>query len=65
MNILNQHIEQITKICESNDVNILFAFGSVNSEGFDSESDIDFIVEIDDIDPISYADKYFNLKFQL
>ena len=46
MNILNQHIEQIAKICESNGVNILFAFGSANSERFGSDSDIDFVVEI-------------------
>lgn len=58
-------MEQIKEICELNNVSALFAFGSVTSNMFDSESDIDLIVEIDDNDPISYSDKYFNLKFQL
>jgi predicted nucleotidyltransferase len=65
MNILDQHIDQITKLCELNEVDSLFAFGSVLTNKFRSDSDIDLVVEIDDNDPISYTDKYFNLKFQL
>jgi uncharacterized protein len=65
MKILNQHKEQILKLCELNRVSSLFAFGSVTTDKFGPESDIDLVVEIDDIDPISYSDKYFNLKFQL
>jgi uncharacterized protein len=65
MDILNQHIEQIKKLCEINTVRSLFAFGSVTTDKFSPESDIDLVVDIDDNDPISYSDKYFNLKFQL
>lgn len=65
MNILNQYIDKIIKLCEINKVNALFAFGSVTSEKFRPESDIDFVVDIKDNDPISYSEKYFNLKFQL
>ena len=65
MKILNQHINQIRKLCELNKVRALFAFGSVTTNKFRSDSDIDLVVDIDDNDPISYADKYFNLKFQL
>ena len=65
MNILNQHIDQIKKLCELNKVSSLFAFGSVTTDNFRPDSDIDLVVEIDDIDPISYSEKYFNLKFQL
>lgn len=65
MNILTQHIDQINKLCESNSVRNLFSFGSVNSNRFTIKSDIDLVVEIDDNDPISYAEKYFNLKFKL
>lgn len=65
MEILNEHIEQINKLCELNEVRALFAFGSVTTGKFKSDSDIDLVVDIDDNDPISYADKYFNLKFQL
>lgn len=48
-----------------NSVSSLFAFGSITTDKFKPDSDIDLIVEIEDNDPISYADKYFNLKFQL
>ena len=65
MNILNQHIEQIRELCDLNEVNRLFAFGSITTDRFAPDSDIDLLVDIIDDDPISYSDKYFNLKFQL
>jgi len=65
MKILNQNIEEIKRLCELNTVRALFAFGSVTTDKFNKESDIDLVVDIDDKDPISYSDKYFNLKFQL
>jgi len=65
MTELNQHITQIKQLCDSNKVKSLFAFGSVTANKLKSDSDIDLIVEIDDNDPISYSDHYFNLKFQL
>lgn len=65
MNVLDQHIDQIKRLCELNKVSTLFAFGSVTTDKFRPDSDIDLVVQIDDNDPISYSDKYFNLKFQL
>lgn len=65
MNVLNQHVDQIKRLCELNKASTLFAFGSVTTDKFKPDSDIDLVVEIDDNDPISYSDKYFNLKFQL
>lgn len=65
MKILNQHIDQIRRLCELNTVKTLFAFGSITTDKFNTESDIDLVVDIEDNDPISYSDKYFNLKFQL
>jgi len=65
MNIINSNIEQIKFICKSSHVKSLFLFGSHVKDNFNEESDIDLIVEIEDNDPLSYADKYFNLKFKL
>ena len=65
MKILNQHLDQIKILCELNKVVSLFAFGSVTTDKFGPDSDIDLVVEIEDNDPISYADNYFNLKFKL
>jgi predicted nucleotidyltransferase len=62
---LNDHIEQINKLCSEHNVRSLFAFGSVVSDNLTDESDIDLIVDIDSQDPIDYSDNYFDLKFQL
>ncbi|QCX01523.1 hypothetical protein FGM00_15935 [Aggregatimonas sangjinii] len=65
MNQINEHIDQINKLCISNGVKSLFAFGSVLKNQLRTDSDIDLVVDIDDNDPFSYSDKYFNLKFNL
>ena len=65
MNLLTKHIDQIRKLCGSNKVRSLFAFGSVLTDDFRVDSDIDLVVDIDEKDPLSYSDSYFNLKFQL
>jgi len=43
----------------------LYAFGSVLTNRFNIDSDIDMIVDIDSKNPLEYADCYFNLKFSL
>ena len=65
MKEINRHIDQINKLCDSNKVKSLFAFGSVIKDKLTPESDIDFLVDIDAQDPLSYSDKYFDLKFNL
>ena len=65
MKVISEHIDQIIQLCEINKVRSLFVFGSAITDKFNSDSDIDLVVEIDENDPISYSDKYFNLKFQL
>lgn len=65
MNIVYQNIDQISDLCAKHRVAKLFVFGSVLSEKFKSDSDIDLIVDFKDIDIYDYADNYFNLKFAL
>jgi len=65
VNRLKEHIQQINKLCGACQVRSLFAFGSVLTDDFTSESDVDLLVDIDDSDPIKYTDNYFALKFQL
>lgn len=65
MQPINQHIDQIRLVCDSNKVKTLFAFGSITTTRFGEDSDIDLIVDIDENDPINYSDYYFNLKFEL
>jgi predicted nucleotidyltransferase len=46
-------------------VKTLYAFGSVLSDRFTAESDIDLIVDFEHVTLEDYADNYFDLKFSL
>jgi predicted nucleotidyltransferase len=65
MLLTEDKIEAIKSLCKANRVKHLYAFGSVTREDFDKDSDIDLIVDFDEIDPYLYTDLYFNLKFEL
>jgi uncharacterized protein len=64
--IIETNIISIEKLCKENKVEKLYAFGSVLSDMFNSESDLDFIVAFDEnIELLDYADNYFNFLFSL
>jgi len=46
-------------------VKSLYAFGSVLTDSFDGESDIDLIVDFANMEVEDYADNYFDFKFSL
>jgi predicted nucleotidyltransferase len=64
-NEIQKYSQQIEALCILHNVKTLFAFGSVLSDKFNSNSDIDMIVDIADNDPFTYTDNYFDLKFKL
>jgi hypothetical protein len=63
--LIESNIDAIRKLCETNKVSSLYSFGSINTSGFNKESDVDLLVEFKIEDPLEYADKYFDLKFSL
>lgn len=65
MNLLNTHKEDINRLCLNHRVKELYAFGSVLTNNFNNESDIDLLVAFEPIDVTHYADNYFNFKFSL
>lgn len=65
MNRLSLYKDQINELCASHMVKSLYAFGSVLTSDFDNNSDIDLIVDFNDVDVNDYADNYFDLKFSL
>ena len=65
MNILETYTSDIKKLCESHKVKSLYAFGSVLTERFNGESDIDLIVDFSNIEVEDYADNFFEFKFSL
>ncbi|MCO5236199.1 MAG: nucleotidyltransferase domain-containing protein [Chitinophagaceae bacterium] len=62
---LAAYTDEISKLCESHKVRSLYAFGSVLTDKFNKDSDIDLIVDFADINLEDYADNYFDFKFSL
>lgn len=65
MELINKNRKELEKACLTFKVEELYAFGSILTDKFKSDSDIDFIVSILSNDPIEYAENYFELKFEL
>ena len=65
MNVIEKNIEKINELCSEYKVSELYVFGSVMTENFNKESDIDLLVDFDDMDLFNYADNYFDFKFAL
>lgn len=65
MRNLQSYKPGITILCEIHKVRKLYAFGSVVTERFNTNSDIDLIVKFKQINLEDYADNYFDFKFSL
>lgn len=65
MNLVDKNIEAVNDLCKKHKVKKLFAFGSVLTGKLKKSSDIDLIVDFQDVDLYSYADNYFDLKDSL
>ncbi|MCU7551170.1 nucleotidyltransferase domain-containing protein [Chitinophagaceae bacterium LB-8] len=65
MSLIDQYTRDIQKLCEQHKVRRLYAFGSVLTDRFKKDSDVDFIVDFEPLDVSQYADNYFDLKFAL
>lgn len=65
MDRLEKYKAAITKLCKAHKVKSLYAFGSVLTENFTDESDIDLVVDFLDMKVKDYADNYFDFKFSL
>jgi predicted nucleotidyltransferase len=65
MNIVEENINELVKLCKLYKVRELYIFGSVLTEKFNDNSDIDLIVQFDDIDILEYFDNYMDFKEKL
>jgi uncharacterized protein len=65
MNIIEKNFDEIKSLCLNHYVERLFAFGSVITDQFKNDSDVDLIVDFKNVDSYDYADNYFNLKSSL
>jgi hypothetical protein len=58
-------MNKIRDLCAKHRVSKLFVFGSVLTNKFSKNSDIDFVVAFNDINLYDYADNYFDFKNSL
>lgn len=65
MKISKKNIGQIKQVCKEYKVKKFSVFGSVLTNNFSTDSDIDFVVDFNENDPIKYTDLYFQLKDKL
>lgn len=65
MKILENHIKEILNLCKAHKVKSLYAFGSVLTDKFKNDSDIDLVVDFENLDVLDYGDNYYDLKFSL
>ena len=65
MTIVDRNIDKISHLCKKYKVLKLFVFGSVMTDRFKPDSDIDFLVDFSGIELYDYADNYFDFKFSL
>lgn len=64
--ILEKHLDEIIALCSKNKVRKLSVFGSVLTEHFGEESDVDFLVSFEDsLTPFEFADCFFDVLFGL
>jgi predicted nucleotidyltransferase len=65
MKLIEFNMEKISRLCKKYKVSKLFVLGSVLKDSFSNESDIDLVVDFDQVDLTEYADNYFDFKDKL
>lgn len=63
--IIKDKIEILIKLCQKYDVKTMHVFGSITTDRFEQNSDIDIIVAFKDISFEKYTDNYFELHYEL
>ncbi len=65
MHLTKNHLDKIKESCKKHRVDKLYVFGSVLTNSFSPESDVDFLVRFGTISLAKYFDNYLDLKEDL
>lgn len=66
MNIINDNIQRLKELCKKYKVKTLYVFGSAMTDKFNSDSDVDLLVDFNsEIDHTNYTDNYFDFYYSL
>lgn len=67
MNLIDINIKRIIDLCRKHKVKTLAVFGSILTDRFNEDSDVDLLVNFEplDFDTFDYVDNYFSLRDSL
>jgi predicted nucleotidyltransferase len=65
MNIVEKNINKLIDLCKLHKVKELYIFGSVLTDRFSDNSDIDLLVQFENVDILQYFDNYMEFKENL
>ena len=65
MKLLENNIQKIIALCEKHKVRKLFAFGSILTNRFNEDSDVDLVVSFNKSKVSDYFNNYFDFKYAL
>ena len=65
MKLIESNISALIRLCQQHKVKELYTFGSILTQRFDDASDVDFLVQFENIDILDYFDNYMDFKEKL
>lgn len=65
MKLIENNIQKIIALCKKYKVNKLFVFGSILTNRFNKDSDVDLVVSFNKAEVSDYFDNYFDFKYSL
>lgn len=67
MNLIERNLQHILNLCHKHKVKTMAVFGSILTDRFNDQSDVDLLVDFEPIDQdtFDYVGNYFNLKDSL
>jgi uncharacterized protein len=63
--IISDRIDDLKRLCDTYNVKSMYVFGSVCTDRFNENSDIDILISFDTISIDQYTDNYFELHYKL
>lgn len=65
MNLIDNNLNALNQLCKEHKVKELYIFGSILTQKFNKGSDVDFLVQFENIDVLDYFDNYMDFKEKL
>lgn len=63
--VIESRLKQLEAVCLKRNVLKLYSFGSINTNEYSDQSDVDLLVEFKRIDIEDYADNYLDMCYDL